>query len=305
MTIRFDGRVAIVTGAGQGLGRRYALDLAARGAFVVVNDVGSSASGEGSSPDAAMAVADEIRRSGGRAIANSASVATAAGARDLVGAALSGFGTVDILINNAGISRDRRFVDMTEEDFRALLDVHVLGAFHCSKAVWPLMMSRKYGRIVMTTSASGLYGMETHANYSTVKAALVGLTHALSLEGRPDHILVNAVSPMARTRMSEAFLTPEMKERLDPAWVSALVLWYCAEQCELSDEIVHCGMGYFAKVAMVEAQGHVVDGPVVTPEYVRDHFRLIADLTGARTYASAVEYSHMVATLTSGPRRPQ
>jgi hypothetical protein len=193
---------------------------------------------------------------------------------------------------------------MTAEDFQSLLDVHVLGAFHCTKAVWPAMRANRYGRIVMTTSASGLYGMETHANYSTVKAALVGLTHALSLEGRSDGILVNAVSPMARTRMSEAFLTPEMKHFLDPAWVSALVLWYCAEQCQLTDQIVHCGMGYYAKAAMLEAPGLLLGGDVVTPEYIRDHFHRISDMTGARGYGSAAEYSQMIGTLVSATKRP-
>jgi NAD(P)-dependent dehydrogenase (short-subunit alcohol dehydrogenase family) len=304
MNIRFDGRVAIVTGAGRGLGRQYALDLASRGARVIVNDAGGSASGEGCSPQTAEAVAAEIRSAGGIAISSSANVATAAGAADIVGAALSAFGTIDILINNAGISRDRSFADMSEEDFRAVLDVHVLGAFHCSKAVWPTLSAKRWGRIVMTTSASGLYGMETHANYTAAKAALVGLTHVLSLEGRPDRILVNAVSPMARTRMSEAFLTPEMKQRLHPAWVSALVLWYCAEECTLTDQIIHCGMGYYAKTAMVEAPGLLVDGDVATPEYIRDNFARISDMTGARAHASAAEYSRMIGALVSASPRP-
>ena len=203
MTIRFDGRVAIVTGAGGGLGRLHALALAARGASVVVNDLGGTLDGSGGTPTAANAVADEIRAAGGKAIANGASVTDLAAVQAMVAAAMTEWGRVDILVNNAGILRDKSFAKMEIDDFRAVMDVHLMGAVHCTKAVWETMRAQNYGRIVMTTSSSGLFGNFGQSNYGAAKMALVGLMQTLSIEGAKNDIRVNCLAPTAATRMTE------------------------------------------------------------------------------------------------------
>ena len=235
MSIRFDGRVAIVTGAGGGLGRLHALALAQRGAAVVVNDLGGTLDGNGGTPTAANAVVEEIRAAGGRAIASAASVTDFAAVRTMVQAAVGEWGRVDILVNNAGILRDKSFAKMEVDDFRLVLDVHLMGAVHCTKAVWEVMREQKYGRIVMTTSSTGLYGNFGQSNYGAAKMALVGLMQTLSLEGAKYDIRVNCLAPTAATQMTEGVLSPESLRLLDPMLVSPGLL---ALVCEDAGEQV-------------------------------------------------------------------
>ncbi|MGH8446405.1 MAG: SDR family NAD(P)-dependent oxidoreductase, partial [Solimonas sp.] len=225
----FKGRVAIVTGAGGGLGRQHALALAARGAKVVVNDLGGARDGRGGSSAAAEAVVAEIRAAGGEAIANGASVTDMAAVEQMVAQAVTEWGRVDILVNNAGVLRDKSFAKMTVDDFRFVVDVHLMGAVHCTKAVWEQMRTQTYGRIVMTTSSTGLYGNFGQANYGAAKLALVGLMQTLGLEGEKYDIRVNALAPTAATRMTEDILTPDMLTKLKPEMVSQGLLHLLSE----------------------------------------------------------------------------
>jgi NAD(P)-dependent dehydrogenase (short-subunit alcohol dehydrogenase family) len=214
MSIDFTGRVAIVTGAGGGLGRQHALALAARGAKVLVNDLGGARDGSGGSSSAAQAVVDEIRATGGQAIANAASVIDFDAVQAMVQQVIDTWGRVDVLVNNAGILRDKTFAKMDMADFRLVMDVHLMGAVHCSKAVWAHMIAQKYGRIVMTTSSSGLYGNFGQSNYGAAKMALVGLMQTLALEGSKHNIRVNCLAPTAATRMTEDLMPPAVLQAL-------------------------------------------------------------------------------------------
>jgi NAD(P)-dependent dehydrogenase (short-subunit alcohol dehydrogenase family) len=227
--IDFTGRVAIVTGAGGGLGKQHALALAKRGAKVVVNDLGGARDGSGGSASAAQAVVDEIRAAGGEAIANAASVTDFEAVQAMVQQAVDTWGRVDILVNNAGILRDKTFAKMELADFRLVLDVHLMGAVHCCKAVWPHMTAQKYGRIVMTTSSSGLYGNFGQSNYGAAKLALVGLMQTLSLEGAKNDIRVNCLAPTAATRMTEDLMPPEVLRALQPEAVVPAMLVLASE----------------------------------------------------------------------------
>ncbi|MBX9871205.1 MAG: SDR family oxidoreductase [Burkholderiaceae bacterium] len=227
--IDFKGRVAIVTGAGGGLGRQHALALAQRGAKVVVNDLGGARDGSGGSASAAQQVVDEIRAAGGEAMANAASVTDFEAVQAMVQQAVDTWGRVDILVNNAGILRDKTFAKMDLADFRLVLDVHLMGAVHCCKAVWPHMTAQKYGRIVMTTSSSGLYGNFGQSNYGAAKLALVGLMQTLSLEGAKNDIRVNCLAPTAATRMTEDLMPPEVLRALQPEAVVPAMLVLASE----------------------------------------------------------------------------
>jgi NAD(P)-dependent dehydrogenase (short-subunit alcohol dehydrogenase family) len=227
--IDFKGRVAIVTGAGGGLGRQHALALAKRGAKVVVNDLGGARDGSGGSASAAQQVVDEIRAVGGEAMANAASVTDFEAVQAMVQQAVDAWGRVDILVNNAGILRDKTFAKMELADFRLVLDVHLMGAVHCCKAVWPHMTAQKYGRIVMTTSSSGLYGNFGQSNYGAAKLALVGLMQTLSLEGAKNDIRVNCLAPTAATRMTEDLMPPEVLRALQPEAVVPAMLVLASE----------------------------------------------------------------------------
>ena len=229
MTVDFKNRVAIVTGAGGGLGRLHALGLAARGAKVVVNDLGGARDGSGGSVTPAQSVVDEIRAAGGEAIANGASVTDFAAVQAMVKQAVDTWGRIDILVNNAGILRDKSFAKMELEDFRLVMDVHLMGAVHCTKAVWPHMVEQKYGRIVMTTSSSGLYGNFGQSNYGAAKMALVGLMQTLSIEGAKHHIHVNCLAPTAATRMTEDLMPAPVLEALKPEAVVPAMLVLVAE----------------------------------------------------------------------------
>ena len=227
--IDFKGRVAIVTGAGGGLGKQHALALARCGAKVVVNDLGGARDGSGGSATAAQAVVDEIRAAGGEAIANAASVTDFDAVQAMVQQAMDTWGRVDVLVNNAGILRDKTFAKMDLADFRLVLDVHLMGAVHCTKAVWPIMTAQKYGRIVMTTSSTGLYGNFGQSNYGAAKLALVGLMQTLALEGAKHDIRVNCLAPTAATRMTEDIMTPEVLRALQPEAVVPAMLVLASE----------------------------------------------------------------------------
>ena len=261
MSIRFDGQVAIVTGAGGGLGRQHALALAARGAAVVVNDLGASVDGAGGAATAANAVAEEIRAAGGRAIADGASVTDFPAVQAMVQRAVNEWGRVDILVNNAGILRDKSFAKMDLADFRLVLDVHLMGAVHCSKAVWELMRAQNYGRIVMTTSSSGLYGNFGQSNYGAAKMALVGLMQTLSLEGAKHDIRVNCLAPTAATRMTENLLPEAMLKLLQPGAVTPGLLALVARDAP-TRTILCAGAGSYERAHITLTQGiHVGVAP--------------------------------------------
>jgi NAD(P)-dependent dehydrogenase (short-subunit alcohol dehydrogenase family) len=257
LTIRFDGRVAIVTGAGGGLGRSHALALARRGAKVVVNDLGGMRDGRGGSPEAALKVVEEIRALGGEAIADGSSVTDYAAVAEMVAKAMARWGRVDILVNNAGILRDKTFAKMELEDFRAVIEVHLMGAVHCTKAVWEIMRQQNYGRIVMTTSSSGLYGNFGQSNYSAAKMALVGLMQTLALEGGRHDIRVNCLAPTAATRMTEDLFPAEMLKLVKPEAVSPGVVMLCAEDAP-TRMILCAGAGSFEQAFVTLTKGAYV-----------------------------------------------
>jgi NAD(P)-dependent dehydrogenase (short-subunit alcohol dehydrogenase family) len=280
MTISFEGRVAIVTGAGGGLGRCHALELARRGAKVVVNDLGGAVDGTGGSSDAARKVVEEIKAAGGEAIANGGSVSDAAGARSMVQEAMQAWGRVDILINNAGILRDKSFSKMSVEDFRAVLEVHLMGAMYCTKEVWPIMREQNYGRIVMTTSPSGLYGNFGQTNYGAAKLGLVGFMNTLKIEGAKNNVYTNAIAPVAATRMTESLMPAEALKRLGPELVTPAVLYLCSEQAP-NGVVMQAAGGRYSIACVVENAG--VDlGADATVDDIAAHYDRIADLTGAK-----------------------
>ncbi len=271
MTIRFDGRVAIVTGAGGGLGRQHALALAARGASVVVNDLGGTLDGNGAAPTAANAVAEEIRAAGGKAIANGASVTDFAAVQAMVAAAMKEWGRVDILVNNAGILRDKSFAKMEIDDFRAVVDVHLMGAVHCTKAVWETMRAQNYGRIVMTTSSSGLFGNFGQSNYGAAKMALVGLMQTLSIEGAKNDIRVNCLAPTAATRMTDKLLPESMLGLLEAGAVTPGLLALVAEGAP-TRAILCAGAGSFERAHVTLTQGIFVGHDEESAEQIAARF---------------------------------
>lgn len=279
MTIRFDNRVAIVTGAGGGLGRRYALDLAARGCKVVVNDLGGTLDGGGGSPVAAQKVVDEIKAAGGTALANGASVTDAAAVAAMVEEAKATFGKVDILINNAGILRDKTFAKMELDDFRAVIEVHLMGSVICTKAVWDHMRENNYGRILMTTSSSGLYGNFGQANYGAAKMGLVGLMKTLALEGARNQVHVNAIAPLAATRMTENLMPPEILAKIQPEAVSPAALYLVSEGAP-TNVILNAGGGGFEASHVTITPGIHADGDALTPETVAARIADIRDRNG-------------------------
>lgn len=288
MSIRFDGKVAIVTGAGAGLGRAHALAFAARGAKVVVNDFGGARDGTGGSSEAALAVVEEIRQAGGTAIADGANVADYEQVQAMVKRAVSEFGRVDILVNNAGILRDKSFTKLEMADIKAVLDVHLMGAINCSKAVWDVMREQNYGRIVMTTSSSGMYGNFGQSNYGAAKMAVIGLMNALTTEGRKNNILVNTIAPVAATRMTADILPEAMLERIQPERVTPAVLFLASENAP-SKTIVAAGGGAFAAATVVECAPVLLADDDVTPEGVAARFDDIADWGSARAYGESGE----------------
>lgn len=279
--VRFDGRVAIITGAGGGLGREHALLLASRGAAVVVNDLGGSADGTGSSQSMADVVVKEIAEAGGQAVANYDSVTTPEGGEAIVRAALTEFGQVDIVINNAGILRDKSFAKLPPEDLEAVLAVHLKGAFYVSQPAFRAMKERGgYGRFVFTASAAGIFGNFGQANYGAAKMGLVGLSNVLAQEGAKYNITSNVIAPIAQTRLLGDLLGP-LASKLHPSQVSGLVAYLCSEDSTLTHEIFSVGGGRIARVFVGLTPGWFGgSGAVPTPEDVRDNLDEIRDTTG-------------------------
>jgi len=250
-----DGRVAVVTGAGGGLGRQHALLFAERGARVVVNDLGGSRDGTGAGSDMADAVVKEILDAGGEAVSNYDNVATPEGGEAIIGTALEAFGKIDIVVNNAGILRDVSFAKMPFEQWDTVLQVHLFGTYHVTRAAWPHLREQSYGRVIVTTSTSGLFGNFGQANYGAAKLGMVGLINTLAVEGSRYNITANAVAPIAATRMTEDIMPPEMFSQLDPAYVSPVVVWLASEECSDSGEVVMAGGGHYARVHYMTAPG--------------------------------------------------
>ncbi len=282
MTIRYDNRVAIVTGAGAGLGRQHALLLASRGAKVVVNDPGGSVDGTGGANAVADTVVAEIRAAGGEAVANYGSVSDEKAAQGIIDTAMNTWGRLDILVNNAGILRDKSFSKMENEDFRVVVDVHLMGTVYCTKAAWPHMRAARYGRIVVTTSGSGTLGNFGQANYGAAKMGVNGLINVLRHEGASYNIKLNAISPSARTRMTEDLIPEEVAVYMKPELVSPAVGWMCSEQCDVSGEIISANAGSFSVVKYFQTEGVQFDpGEPVTLEMFAEAWPKINDWTGA------------------------
>jgi NAD(P)-dependent dehydrogenase (short-subunit alcohol dehydrogenase family) len=273
----FDGKVAVITGAGGGLGRQHALLMASRGALIVVNDLGGAVDGSGSDKGAAERVVDEITSLGGEAVADTNSVATPEGGAAIIRTALDAFGTVDIVINNAGILRDKAFHNMDPELLNPVLDVHLKGAFHVTQPAWVVMREKGYGRIISTSSAAGIFGNFGQTNYGAAKMGLVGFTRVLAVEGAKYNIKANAIAPLALTRMTETIMGG-LGDKLDPGLVSPLVTFLAHEDCPVSGQVFSVGGGRVAHVFIAETQGyHAAD---LDPEQVRDHWDTITDRTG-------------------------
>ena len=288
MTIDFNGRVAIVTGAGGGLGRQHALALAARGARVLVNDLGGSVDGSGGSVSAAQAVVDEIRARGGEALANGASVTDFAAVQAMVQQAVDAWGRVDILVNNAGILRDKSFAKMDLADFRLVLDVHLMGAVHCCKGVWPHMIAQQYGRIVMTTSSSGLYGNFGQSNYSAAKLALVGLMQTLSIEGERHGIRVNSLAPTAATRMTESLFPADMLSAFDASAVVPAMLVLASDGAPNRTTLC-AGAGGFEAAHITLTRGEFIGNGPDAPEQLAARLDEVTDRSGETVPVSGVE----------------
>jgi len=276
-TLRFDGRVAVVTGAGGGLGRTYALLFGLRGAKVVVNDLGTSTAGAGKSSAAADKVVAEIKAAGGVAVPDYNSVEDG---DKIIQTAIDNFGRIDILINNAGILRDVSFIKMKDEEWDIIYRVHVYGAYKCSRAAWPHMQKNKYGRIVMTSSAAGIYGNFGQANYSAAKLSLVGFSNTLAKEGASKNIHCNAIAPVAGSRMTATVMPPELVEALKPEYVVPLVGFLCHESCEENGGLFEVGAGCVARLRWQRGPFHNF-GTGLTPEKIQAGWAKVNDFTDA------------------------
>ena len=292
--ISFDGKVAIVTGAGGGLGRQHALELARRGAKVVVNDLGGSMDGSGGSSEAAVKVVEEIRAAGGEAIPNGSSVTDDAGVALMVKDAMDAWGRIDILIANAGVLRDKSFSKMEIADFEFVLAVHLMGTLKPTKAVWEIMKAQNYGRIIVTTSSTGLYGNFGQTNYGAAKLGLVGFMNSLKIEGQKNNIHVNAISPVAATRMTENLgMPPELLAKLAPQTVTPGVMYLCSEEAP-TGVILTAGAGVFSLARIYETEGIHLAGRDLSAEGVRDHWAQISDETGQKAYVNGGEQGQKV-----------
>lgn len=288
--VRFDDQVAIITGAGGGLGRVYALELAKRGAKIVVNDLGGSRDGSGSgSTRAADLVVDEIKALGSEAVANYDNVATVEGGENIVKSAIDAFGRVDIVINNAGILRDKSFTKMEPENWKAVLDVHLNGAYHVTRPAYTLMKEQGYGRIIMTTSAAGLYGNFGQTNYSAAKLALVGLMNTLTIEGKKYNIKINTVAPLAASRLTEDIMPPDLFAKMKPEFVAPMVLYLCSDKCNESGSIFNAGMGYYNRAAFYTGPGISLskDKEPPTPEDIKANWDAINSMEDAKLISDA------------------
>jgi NAD(P)-dependent dehydrogenase (short-subunit alcohol dehydrogenase family) len=285
MSIRFDDKVAIVTGAGNGLGRCHALGLAERGAKVVVNDLGGSRDGSGGSSEAAKAVVAEIEAMGGEALANGANVTDMVQVSEMVNQAMEKWGRVDILVNNAGVLRDKSFSNIELDDFGFVLDVHLMGSVNCTKAVWSIMREQGYGRIAMTTSSSGLYGNFGQTNYGAAKMGVIGLMNTLVLEGGKYGIKVNALSPCAATRMTEDIIPENLLGLLTPESVTPALLYIVSEDAP-NRTIITAGAGTFARTIVYETAGKWLSEEEQTPEKIAEHWAEISDVSTQKEYTS-------------------
>ncbi len=286
----FDGQVAVVTGAGGGLGKAYAWLLAERGAKVVVNDLGGSFDGEGADTSPAQLVVDEIKEAGGEAIANYDSVAGWESAQKIIQSAVDSYGRIDILINNAGILRDKSLQKMQIEDYRKIISVHLDGTFYCTKAVFPFMKEKGYGRIVSTASAAGLYGNFGQVNYGTAKMGITGMMNCVAQEGARYNISANTIVPTAGTRLTFTVMPEEAIGKVKPEYVAPIVAWLCSEDCLESGKIFSAGGGYFSRVAVVEGSGIVFDPEKeITIEMIKQNIEQIKDLKEAQEFSSAME----------------
>ena len=289
MSIRFDDKVAIVTGAGGGLGRAYALELARRGAKVVVNDLGGARDGTGHS-DAALKVVEEIKAAGGDAISNGGSVTEYEQMVEMVAKAKEAWGGVHILINNAGVLRDKSFAKMEPADFKFVIDVHLNGSANCTKAVWETMRAQNYGRILMTASSTGLYGNFGQANYGAAKLGLAGLTKTLAIEGAKNNIKVNTIAPTAGTRMTEDLFPAEAFAAFAPEKVALAALYLVSEDAP-TNMIVGAGAGVFQAAYVTLTQGKLLTGDDLSPEGIAAHWAKITDRTGELTPQNGAEQS--------------
>ena len=281
MSISFADQVAIVTGAGGGLGRCHALELARRGAKVVINDLGGSMDGSGGSSEAAEAVVAEIKAMGGEAIANGGSVSDRAGAQSMVDDAMNAWGRVDVLINNAGILRDKSFSKMTLDDFEMVVNVHLLGAAYCSHAVWPIIREQNYGRILMTTSPSGLYGNFGQTNYSAAKLGQVGLMNSMKIEGAKNNIHTNSIAPVAATRMTENLMPEEVLEKLGPELVTPAAIFLVSEDAP-NGVILQAQGGQYSLATVVENNGLDL-GVEASADDVAANYEAIVDMAELKT----------------------
>ena len=289
--ISFDGRVAIVTGAGAGLGKTYALELAKRGCKVVVNDLGGARDGTGGSKAAADTVVDEIKAAGGEAAPNYDNVATVDGGKNIVKTAVDNFGKVDIVINNAGILRDKSFIKMEESNWDAVVGVHLKGAYCVTQPAFAIMRENGFGRVVLTTSGAGLYGNFGQTNYAAAKMGLIGLQNALKIEGAKYNIKINTIAPVAASRLTEDVMPPEFFEKLKPEFVTPMVVYLASEACEDSGFIFNCGMGWYSRTAIQMAKGTLIgDGSrEIKVEEIRDSWKKIISMDGAKEVGSVQE----------------
>jgi 3-hydroxy-3-methylglutaryl CoA synthase/NAD(P)-dependent dehydrogenase (short-subunit alcohol dehydrogenase family)/putative sterol carrier protein len=287
--VRFDGRVAVITGAGAGLGRVYALELAKRGAKIVVNDLGGARDGSGAgSASPAEQVVAEIQALGGEAVPNYDNVATVEGGENIIQTAVEAFGSVDIVINNAGILRDKSFTKMTPENWNAVLDVHLNGAYNVTRPAFAIMKEKGYGRIVMTTSAAGIYGNFGQTNYSSAKLGLVGLMNTLKLEGKKYNVKCNTIAPIAASRLTEDILPPDLLDKMKPEFVAPMVMYMCSDECKPSGEIFNAGMGYYNRAAIMTGPGVQIEGDELpSVETICDNFDAINSLAGAKELGDA------------------
>ena len=290
--IRFDGKVAIVTGAGGGLGKQHALELARRGAKVVVNDLGGALDGSGGESAAAEAVVAEIKAAGGEAIANGSSVTDDAGVALMVKQAMDQWGRIDVLIANAGVLRDKSFSKMEIADFAFVLDVHLMGTVKPVKAVWEIMREQNYGRIVCTTSSSGLYGNFGQSNYGAAKLGIVGFMNTIKIEGQKNNVHINAISPVAATRMTEGLMSQEVLDALKPESVTPGVVYLASDEAP-TGAVLAAGAGVFALSRIYETEGVNLNGEL-TAEGVRDHWGQISDEAGQRAYVNGGEQGQKI-----------
>ncbi len=282
MAIRFDGQVALVTGAGGGLGKAYALDLSSRGAKVVVNDLGGDPRGQGADAAPAQKVCDEIKAAGGEAIPNFDSVAEYDGGFNMVKQAIDQWGRLDVVVCNAGILRDIAFHNMSEEDWDKIFAVHVKGSFSVLRAVWPVFRQQSYGRVVLTTSSSGIWGNFGQTNYGAAKTAMLGMMNVLKQEGAKYNVKVNTLAPVAGTRLTATVMPPEAVERLKPDYVAPAVIYMASNECQDSGLIIEAGAGNFNRAAIVRGKGIQPGiGDIKDAEWVAENWAAVTSLADA------------------------